>query len=39
MLCYTPGNAGLMTPAAGLTFAWNSIPGANNLGITVESLL
>jgi len=37
MLCYTPGNAGLMTPAAGLTFAWNSIPGANNLGITVES--
>ena len=37
MLCYTPGNAGLMTPASGLTFAWNSIPGANNLGITVES--
>lgn len=37
MLCYTPSNAGLMTPAAGLTFAWNSIPGANNLGITVES--
>ena len=26
-----------MTPASGLTFAWNSIPGANNLGITVES--
>ena len=37
MLCYTPSSAGLMTPAAGLTFAWNSIPGANNLGITVES--
>ena len=26
-----------MTPAAGLTFAWNSVPGVNNLGITVES--
>ena len=26
-----------MSPAAGLTFAWNSIPGANNLGVTVES--
>ena len=37
MLCYTPSNAGLMAPASGLTFAWNSIPGANNLGITVES--
>ena len=32
-----PRNAGLMTPASGLTFAWNNIPGANNLGITVES--
>ena len=37
MLCYTPSNAGLMTPAAGLTFAWNNIPGVNNLGISVES--
>lgn len=37
MLCYTPSNAGLLTPAAGLTFAWNSLPGVNNLGITVES--
>jgi len=37
LLCHTPSNAGLMTPAAGLTFAWNNIPGANNLGITVES--
>ena len=37
LLCYTPSSAGLMTPAAGLTFAWNSIPGANNLGISVES--
>ena len=37
MLCYTPSSAGLMTPAAGLTFAWNSVPGANNLGISVES--
>lgn len=37
MLCYTPSNAGLMTPAAGLTFAWNSLPGVNNLGINVES--
>ena len=37
MLCYTPSNAGLLTPAAGLTFAWNSLPGVNNLGVTVES--
>jgi len=37
LLCYTPSSAGRMTPAAGLTFAWNSIPGANNLGVTVES--
>ena len=37
MLCHTPSTAGLMTPAAGMTFAWNNIPGANNLGITVES--
>ena len=26
-----------MTPAAGLTFAWNNIPSVNNLGVTVES--
>jgi hypothetical protein len=37
MLTHTPSSAGLMTPAAGLTFAWNNIPGANNLGVTVES--
>ena len=37
MLCYTPNNACLMSPAAGLTFAWNNLEGANNLGITVES--
>jgi hypothetical protein len=37
LLCYTPSSAGLMTPAAGLTFAWNNMPGVNNLGITVES--
>jgi hypothetical protein len=37
MLCYTPSNAGLMSPAAGLTFAWNNLEGVNNLGITVES--
>jgi hypothetical protein len=37
MLVHGPRGAGLMTPAAGLTFAWNNIPGANNLGITVES--
>jgi len=37
MLCYTPNNAGLMSPAAGLTFAWNNLEGVNNLGITVES--
>ena len=37
LLVHTPRSAGLMTPAAGVTFAWNNIPGANNLGITVES--
>lgn len=37
MLCYTPSSAGLMTPAAGLTFAWNSLPGASFDGLTVES--
>lgn len=37
MLVHTPRTAGLMTPAAGLTFAWNTIPGVANLGITVES--
>jgi hypothetical protein len=36
MLAYTPASAGLMVPAAGLTFAWNSIPGAS-FGVTVES--
>jgi hypothetical protein len=37
LLCYTPSSAGLMSPAAGLTFAWNNLEGVNNLGITVES--
>jgi hypothetical protein len=37
LLAYTPSTAGLMSPAAGLTFAWNNLEGVNNLGITVES--
>jgi hypothetical protein len=37
LLVHTPRTSGLMTPAAGLTFAWNNIPNVNNLGITVES--
>lgn len=37
LLVHGPKGAGKMTPAAGLTFAWNNIPSANNLGITVES--
>lgn len=37
LLVHTPRSAGLMTPAAGVTFAWNNIPGVNNLGISVES--
>lgn len=36
LLLHTPSSAGLMTPAAGLTFAWNNLPGINNLGISVE---
>lgn len=37
LLCYTPSSAGMRSPAAGLTFAWNSIPGNSGSGITVES--
>jgi hypothetical protein len=37
LLVHTPRSAGLMTPAAGLTFAWNNVPGVNNLGVSVES--
>jgi len=37
MLVHGPKAAGLMTPAAGLTFSWNNVPGVNNLGISVES--
>ena len=37
LLVHTPRTAGLMTPAAGLTFAWNSISGVNNLGVSIES--
>ena len=37
LLVHGPANAGLMTPAAGLTFAWNNLQGVNNLGVTVES--
>jgi hypothetical protein len=37
MMTYTPPSAGLMTPAAGLTFSWNSMPGVTNLGVSIES--
>ena len=37
LLCYTPSSASLMSPAAGLTFAWNNLPGVQNLGVSVES--
>lgn len=37
LLVHTPATGGLMTPGAGMTFAWNNIPGASNLGVTVES--
>lgn len=37
MLVHTPASAGLRTPAAGLTYAWNSVPGVSNGGVTVES--
>ena len=37
LLVHTPSSAGLMTPAAGLTFAWNNLQGVQNLGISVES--
>jgi hypothetical protein len=37
LLVHSPASAGLMTPAAGVTFAWNNLQGVNNLGVTVES--
>lgn len=37
LLVHSPNTVGQMTPAAGITFAWNSIPGASGMGITVES--
>lgn len=37
LLCYTPTTAGLKTPAAGLTFTWDAIPGVSANGLTVES--
>ena len=37
LLTYVAPSMGRMTPGAGATFAWNSIPGANNLGVSVES--
>ena len=37
MLCYTPSTVGLRAPAAGVTFAWNSIAGVSGAGLTVES--
>src|SRR5210317_1599532 len=37
LLVHSPAGAGLMTPAAGVTFAWNNLQGVNNLGVTVES--
>jgi len=37
LLAHVAPNAGLMTPMAGATFAWNNLDGVNNLGITVES--
>ena len=36
MLTYTPSSAGLMSPAAGLTFTWNSLAGSS-FGVSVES--
>lgn len=37
LLAYTPASAGLRSPAAGLNFTWNSLPGASFSGLTVES--
>ena len=37
MLVHGPKRAGLRTPAAGLTFCWDSIPGVSGMGITVET--
>tara|TARA_R110002020_G_scaffold148803_4_gene324880 strand:+ start:153 stop:1157 length:1005 start_codon:yes stop_codon:yes gene_type:complete len=37
LLTHTPASMGLMTPAAGAIFAWDSIPSVSNRGITVQS--
>jgi len=36
LLTYTPSSVGLDTPASGMVFAWNSVPGTS-WGITMES--
>lgn len=36
LMTHTPSSAGLETPASGLIFAWNSVPGTS-WGITMES--
>mgnify|MGYP003664013587 CR=1 FL=1 len=36
LLTHTPSNAGLDTPASGLTFAWNSVEGVS-YGLSTES--
>ncbi len=38
LLVYTPANAGLMMPAAGYTFGWQSFTGLNSLGIRVAQI-
>jgi hypothetical protein len=38
LLVYTPGAPGLMIPAAGYTFGWQSFTGLNSLGIRVAQI-
>jgi hypothetical protein len=36
LLCYTPNNPSLMTPAAGYTFTWNGYLAGNSFGIRMK---
>lgn len=38
LLCYAAPSAGLMTPTAGYTFAWQGFTGLNNMGIRISQI-
>lgn len=38
LMCYVPPNPGLQTPAAGYTFSWNGLLGAQALGTSIARI-